>query len=151
MVVLIVTSSMRRPPLNCSISGLEDLASVMTEKEYLRLAETLSLTSEPFPGQQVFTSRSAAQVLTTLTDLRFQICSQSQDSQGLFITWTLFRSQPTLIRRNHKDVKVFQANVETAASMKMFEENAAVGVDDSEANNNKNDRSNIFVRRNYHP
>ena len=50
MVVLIVTSSMRRPPLNCSISGLEDLASVMTEKEYLRLAETLSLTSEPFPG-----------------------------------------------------------------------------------------------------
>merc|ERR1712107_705286 len=107
---------------------------------------TLSLTSEPFPGQQVFTSRSAAQVLTTLTDLRFQICSQSQDSQGLFITWTLFRSQPTL-RRNYKDVKVSQANVGTAASMKMFEENAAVGVDDSEANNNKNDRSNIFVRR----
>ena len=98
----------------------------------------------------MFTSRSAAQVLTTLTDLRFQICSQSQDSQGLFITWTLLRPQPTLIRRNYKDIKVFQANVETAASMKMFEENAAVGVDDSEANNN-NDRSNIIARRNYHP
>ena len=99
----------------------------------------------------MFTSRSAAQVLTTLTDLRFQICSQSQDSQGLFITWTLLRAQPTLTRRNYKDVKLFQANVKNAASMKMFEENAAVGVDDSEANNNKNDRSNIFVRRNYHP
>ena len=54
MVVLIVTGSMRKPPLNCSISGLETLQPTMRKKEFDCLLDKLGVDSDPYPGQSVY-------------------------------------------------------------------------------------------------
>ena len=119
MVVLIVTGSMRSPPLNCSISGLERLKAVSERGKFEDLKNKLELEADPFPGQCVYVSKPAAEVLSIITesDFCFHIQSQSQDSKGKFITWTLAGKQ-SMIRRDYSSYKLvnhFENNNELAA------------------------------------
>ena len=63
MVVLIVTGSMRKPPLNCSISGLETLQPIMRKSEYDGLLFKLGVDSDPYPGQVVFVRFVSSSIL----------------------------------------------------------------------------------------
>ena len=107
MVVLIVTGSMRSPPLNCSITGLERLKLVSERGKYEDLRNKLELEADPFPGQCVYVSKPAAEVLSIITesDFCFHIQSQSQDSKGKFITWSL-AGKPSMIRRDYSSYKL---------------------------------------------
>ena len=100
MCVLIVTASMRQPPLNCSIQGLELLSDVLFHSQYKELKRRLEIEAEPFPSQLVYVNMVAARVLTILMHFRLSIVSQSQDRRGKFITWTLVMPL-TMIRRNY--------------------------------------------------
>ena len=55
--------------------------------------------AEPYPNQSVYINKTAAEVLTVLTDFGFTIAAQSEHSAGNFITWTLVRKEPFLIIR----------------------------------------------------
>ena len=107
MVVLIVTGSMRSKPLNCSIRGLEMLKLVSERGKYEDLRNKLELEADPFPGQCVYVSKPAAEVLSIITesDFCFHIQSQSQDSKGKFITWSL-AGKPSMIRRDYSSYKL---------------------------------------------
>ena len=100
MCVLIVTASMRQPPLNCSIQGLELLSDVLFHSQYEELKRKLEIEAEPFPSQLVYVNMVAARVLTILMHFRLSVVSQSQDRRGKFITWTLVTPLP-MIRRNY--------------------------------------------------
>ena len=100
MCVLIVTASMRQPPLNCSIQGLELLSDVLFHSQYEELKRKLEIVAEPFPSQLVYVNMVAARVLTILMHFRLSVVSQSQDRRGKFITWTLVTPLP-MIRRNY--------------------------------------------------
>ena len=100
MCVLIVTASMRQPPLNCSIQGLELLSDVLFHSQYEELKRKLEIVAEPFPSQLVYVNMVAARVLTILMHFRLSVVSQSQDRRGKFITWTLVMPLP-MIRRNY--------------------------------------------------
>ena len=100
MCVLIVTGSMRKPPMNCSIQGLELLSEVISHSQYAELKMELELEAEPFPSQLVYVNMVAARVLTILKHFRLSIVSQSQDSRGKFISWTLVTPFP-MLRMNY--------------------------------------------------
>ena len=100
MCVLIVTGSMRKPPMNCSIQGLELLSEVISHSQYAKLKMKLELEAEPFPSQLVYVNMVAARVLTILKHFRLSIVSQSQDSRGKFISWTLVTPFP-MLRMNY--------------------------------------------------
>ena len=108
MVVLIVTGSMRSKPLNCSIRGLEMLKLVSERGKYEDLRNKLELEADPFPGQCVYVSKPAAEVLSIITesDFCFHIQSQSQDSKGKFITWSLVAGKPSMMRRDYSSYKL---------------------------------------------
>ena len=82
MCVLIVKASMRQPPLNCSIQGLELLSDVLFHSQYEELKRRLEIEAEPFPSQLLYVNMVAARVLTILMHFRLSIASQSQDSRG---------------------------------------------------------------------
>ena len=115
MCVLIVTGSMRKPPQNCSIQGLELLPDILSHGQYEELKRRLELEAEPYPSQLVYVNMVPARVLTILMNFRMSIVSQSQDSKGNFITWTLVMPPP-IIRRSYaktnlEDVDKFNNNV----------------------------------------
>ena len=115
MCVLIVTGSMRKPPQNCSIQGLELLPDILLHGQYEELKRKLELEAEPYPSQLVYVNMVPARVLTILMNFRMSIVSQSQDSKGNFITWTLVMPPP-IIRRSYaktnlEDVDKFNNNV----------------------------------------
>ena len=99
MVVLIVTGSMREPPLNCDVRGLERMSPLLRRDEYRKFKRRLSMEADPYPNQSVYINKTAAEVLTVLTDFGFTIAAQSEHSAGNFITWTLVRKEPFLVIR----------------------------------------------------
>ena len=93
MAVFLVTGSMKKPPLNCSITGLERLNYIMRQQEIHDLLCLLGISkNEIYKGQMVFVRTEVTKVLSILTMLSFTIVSQSQDKKGEFITWTLVKS-----------------------------------------------------------
>ena len=110
MVVLIVTGSMREPPLNCDIRGLERMFPLLKRDQYRKFKSRLGLEADPYPNQSVNINKTAAEVLTLLTDFGFTVAAQSQDSAGNFITWTLVRKEPFLIIRRDYAKRVDSVN-----------------------------------------
>ena len=110
MSALIVTGSMRKPPQNCSIQGLELLSDILSHSQYEDMKRRLELDAEPFPSQPVYVNMVAARVLSVLAAFGLSIVSQSQDSRGNFITWTLVTPAP-MIRRNYNKRKVAETSV----------------------------------------
>ena len=104
MVVLIVTGSMNKPPINCDVRGLERMSSMMNLVQYDRFKRKLCMEAEPFANQSVFINKTAAEVLSILTDFGCIIVSQSQDSAGDFITWTLMKKEPFLKFPRYKEI-----------------------------------------------
>ena len=141
MCVLIVTASMRQPPLNCSIQGLELLSDVLFHSQYEELKRKLEIEAEPFPSQLVYVNMVAARVLTILMHFRLSVVSQSQDRRGKFITWTLVTPLP-MIRRNYFKKSVADwAKIDSNANH--LETN-----DEKEVIENEN-MSQIQLRKNY--
>ena len=141
MCVLIVTASMRQPPLNCSIQGLELLSDVLFHSQYEELKRKLEIVAEPFPSQLVYVNMVAARVLTILMHFRLSVVSQSQDRRGKFITWTLVTPLP-MIRRNYFKKSVADwAKIDSNANH--LETN-----DKKEVIENEN-MSQILLRKNY--
>ena len=140
MCVLIVTGSMRKPPQNCSIQGLELLSNILSHSQYGELKKMLELEAEPFPSQLVYVNMVAARVLTILMHFRLSIVSQSQDSKGNFISWTLVTSPP-MIRRNYvkKNLDKINNNLDT---------NRTDMIDMKEVIDNE-EMSQILVKKNY--
>ena len=141
MCVLIVTGSMRKPPQNCSIQGLELLSEILSHSQYDELKRKLDIEAEPFPSQLVYVSMVAARVLTILISFRLRIVSQSQDSRGNFITWTLVTPYP-MIRRNYvknKVTSVDQVNNNVGSSEAMIKNEVT----------NIEDQSQILLRKDY--
>ena len=141
MCVLIVTGSMRKPPQNCSIQGLELLSNILPHSQYDELKKMLGLEAEPFPSQLVFVNMVAARVLTILMNFRLTIVSQSQDSKGNFITWTLVTSPP-MIRRNY-----IKKNLDKINNNVNLNTNLAGSNDTKEVINEET--SHILVKKNY--
>ena len=110
MSALIVTGSMRKPPQNCSIQGLELLSDILSHSQYEDMKRRLELDAEPFPSQPVYVNMVAARVLSVLAAFGLSIVSQSQDSRGNFITWTLVTPAP-MIRRNYNKRKVAETPI----------------------------------------
>ena len=140
MCVLIVTGSMRKPPQNCSIQGLELLSNIFSHSQYGELKKMLEIEAEPFPSQLVYVNMVAARVLTILMHFRLSIVSQSQDSKGNFISWTLVTSPP-MIRRNYvkKNLDKINNNLDT---------NRTDMIDMKEVIDNE-EMSQILVKKNY--
>ena len=66
-----------------------------------------------YQNQSVHINKTAAEVLTVLTDFGFTIAAQSEHSAGNFITWTLVRKEPFLvIRRNSVELVESDNNCE---------------------------------------
>ena len=100
----------------------------------------LELEAEPFPSQLVYVNMVAARVLTILIHFRLSIVSQSQDSKGNFISWTLVTSPP-MIRRNYvkKHSDKINNNLDT---------NRTDMIDMKEVIDNE-EMSQILVKKNY--
>ena len=75
MVVLIVTGSMRKPPLNCDVRGLERMSPLLRRDEYRKFKRRLGMEAEPYPDQSAYINKTAAEVLTVLTDFGFTIAA----------------------------------------------------------------------------
>ena len=137
MAVLLVTGSMKKPPINCDVRGLERMSSMMLPGQYDKFKKSLCLEEEPFPNQSVYINKTAADVLSILTDFGFIIASQSQDSAGDFITWTLVKKAPFLKFPRYKEIIIRRDQV--------------IRVDRENNNHEPADRSlsNILERKNY--
>lgn len=102
----------------------------------------LELEAEPFPSQLVYVNMVAARVLTILMHFRLNIVSQSQDSKGNFIAWTLVTSPP-MIRRNY-----VKKNFEKINNNVNLNTNRTETYDMKEVIDNE-EMSQILVKKNY--
>ena len=136
MAVLLVTGNMKKPPVKCDVRGFERMSSVMHPGQYEQFKRSLCIEAEPFPNQSVYINKTAAEVLSILTDFGFIIASQSQDSSGDFITWTLVKKAPFLKFPRYKEIIIRRDQVIRI---------------DRENNNHEPDRSisNIVKRKTY--
>ena len=144
MCVLIVTGSMRKPPQNCSIQGLELLPDILSHGQYEELKRRLEIEAEPYPSQLVYVNMVPARVLTILMNFRMSIVSQSQDSKGNFITWTLV-TPPPIIRRNYakKNLEGVDQINNNNVNVSRLDSNARKEVINNE------EMSQILVKKNY--